>query len=37
MKPLTKALNRFGNEEKVSAACVLPFLSISKEKIAEFK
>ncbi|XP_045035745.1 uncharacterized protein LOC116934577 [Daphnia magna] len=37
MKPLTEALDVFQNEEKMSAGCVLPVLTILKEKIAEFK
>ncbi|XP_045023418.1 uncharacterized protein LOC123467617 [Daphnia magna] len=37
MKPLTEALDVFQNKEKMSAGCVLPVLTILKEKIAEFK
>ncbi|KAK4009655.1 hypothetical protein OUZ56_018801 [Daphnia magna] len=37
MKPLTQALDIFQNEENMSVGCVLPVLSLWKEKIIEFK
>lgn len=37
MKPLTQALDVFQNEENMSVRCVLPVLSLLKEKIIEFK
>ncbi|EFX66996.1 hypothetical protein DAPPUDRAFT_262245 [Daphnia pulex] len=37
MKPLTEALDVFQNEEQMSVGCVLPVLSLLKEKISAFK
>ena len=37
MKPLTEALDVFQNEEQMSVGCVLPVLSLLKEKITAFK
>ena len=37
MKPITEVLDVFQNEENMSVGCVLPVLTLLKEKITEFQ